>query len=470
MSNHPNIIIFLSDQHNPQILECEDDIVRTPSLDRLARAGVRLDNCYCGYPLCVPARSNFLTGQACHQLGIWGNQDPLSPNAPTFAHALSMEGYRTVLVGRMHFVGDDQKHGFQEHRVGDVTSGYIGVNRAEDRYQGYYGLPNSLENPGPGRSVDQEFDTAVAMDACQVLRDHEVSGDGRPLCMVVGFYSPHDPYRAYGRFRRMYEGMDDMPVDPTGENLHPFNHPSNRWGSVPEENVREARLCYRAKVSFMDELIGRVLERLEQTELGENALCVYTSDHGDMLGEHGLWAKGTFYDPSSRVPMIVSWRGHLPQGERRDTVVGLGDLAPTLVDLVDAKPLPRTEGRTFWPLLESGDGEGPGMALAENSGVNRGGPARMVRQGRWKLNVYSGHSPELFDMEADPHELHNLAGEPAHADTVADLTRMAYADGWEPHAIEEEIRRRGPNYAYIRRWAAEMKPTHPVQWALPAQL
>ncbi|MFW6045181.1 MAG: sulfatase-like hydrolase/transferase [Planctomycetota bacterium] len=468
MSEQPHIIVFLSDQHNPQILECEGDAVRTPALDRLARRGVRLENCYTGYPLCVPARSNFLTGQACHRLGIWGNDDPLSSNTPTFAHALSMEGYRTVLVGRMHFVGDDQKHGFQERLVGDVTSGYIGVNRAEDRYQGYYGLPNSLENPGPGRSVDQEFDTAVAMRACQVIRDHEVSGDSRPLCMVVGLYSPHDPYRAYGRFCRMYEG--DLPVDPTGENLHPFNR-AGRWGSeLPEENIREARRCYRAKVSFMDELIGRVLERLQQSSLGDNALCIYTSDHGDMIGEHGLWAKGTFYDPSARVPMIVSWPGRLPEGERRDTVVGLGDVAPTLVELTGGEPLPHTDGRSFWPLLERSNADVPGCAYSESCGRNNSGPARMVRKGRWKLNYYENYAPELFDVEADPHEMQNLAEQDQYAGTVDELTDLVFADGWDPETIREEMERRTDNYQYMRRWAKEMEPEHPVQWARPAQL
>lgn len=467
MSRKPHIILFFSDQHNPRILECEGDTVRTPALDRLARSGVRMDNCYSGHPLCVPARCNFLTGQPCHQLGVWGNNDPLAQNTPTFAHALSMEGYRTVLVGRMHFVGNDQKHGFQERLVGDVSSPYIGMNRAEDRYQGYFGLPASLENPGPGRSVDQEFDTTVAMRACQVIRDHEVRGDSRPLCMVMGFYSPHDPYRAYGSFCRMYEG--DLPFDPVGENLHPFNQSENRGQDLPEKNIREARRCYRAKVSFMDELIGRAMERLEQSSLKKNALCIYTSDHGDMLGEHGLWAKRAFYDPSARVPMIVSWPGHLPEGERRDRVVGLGDLAPTLVDLTGGEPLPLTENRSFWSLLERNNAEVQGFALSESEGQNQSGPSRMVRKGRWKFNYYENYVPELFDMEADPYEMQNLAAREEYADIVAELTDIVFADGWNPEEIREKIRRRRDNYQYIQRWAKKMKPEHPVQWAMAAQ-
>ena len=188
----PNILFFLTDQHSPRVAGCYGDkYVRTPTLDRLAREGVTFDACYCDNPLCVPSRMSLLTARHGHELGIWGNEDSLDSTVPTLAHGFGIAGYRTVLVGRMHFVGGDQHHGFHERAVGDVTSQYTAMNRSEHRFRGFYGCRESLENAGAGNSFDLAYDTTVAMEARRVVRDHEVSGDPRPLFLMVSFYSTH---------------------------------------------------------------------------------------------------------------------------------------------------------------------------------------------------------------------------------------------------------------------------------------
>ena len=470
-SDRPHIILFLSDQHSPYILGSGGDpYIQTPAMDRLADEGLTFTNCYTPFPLCTPARMSFLTGRRCHEIGVWDNDDSLDSNIPTFAHGLGLAGYRTVLAGRMHFVGGDQLHGFQERPIGDVTSPHLGINRSEDRFRGYFGAAQSLPNAGPGRTVDQEYDTAVAMQACDVIRRHEVSGDERPLCLVVGFYMPHDPYRCYREYYDMYIDSPDLPADRRGESLHPlFHRRRDRMADgLTEDHIRRARAAYRGRVTYLDLLIGRVLETLDESPLSENALRIYTSDHGEMLGEHGLWTKACFYEAAGRVPLLMGWPGRLPAGETRSAPVELNALAPSLVDVGGGPALPHTDGRTLWPLATGqDDGEGK-IALGEI--VIDGVPARTVRQGRWKFNHYVDHPDELFDLQADPHELVNRASDPDCADVRQRLEGHVFSDGWDPQRIVEARCARKADYAYVSRWGSVTYPASPWQWGLPAPL
>ncbi len=469
-----DILFFLTDQHSPRVAGCYGDpYVRTPTLDGMAREGVTFDACYCGNPLCVPSRMSMLTGRHGHRLGIWSNDDSLDSTVPTLAHGLGIAGYRTVLVGRMHFVGGDQHHGFEERLVGDVTSGYLGMNRSEHRFRGFYGLRESLEHAGEGNSFDQAYDTAVAMEAIRVIRDHEVSGDPRPLLLMVSFYSPHDPYVMPARALAPYLHLQDDPVDPLPEAPHPFTKrqiEGSDYARVTTLQRQRARAAYRAKTAFVDDLMGQVVQAWGESPLRQDSVTVYTSDHGDMQGEHGLWGKCSFYEASARVPLILMAPGFLHAGRRIAEPVSLVDLGPTLLDMAGAPPLPRADGVSFWSALTGQPGTWPGRAYSEQSAIGLGGPSRMVRRGTWKYVYYREHEPELYDLAEDPHEQWNQAAEPCHAEVRDELHALIFADGWNAEAVRAEVEKRHPDRAYLYQYARAREPKDPGQWGLAAQL
>lgn len=470
----PNILFFLTDQHSPRVAGCYGDkYVRTPTLDRLAREGVTFDACYCDNPLCVPSRMSLLTARHGHELGIWGNEDSLDSTVPTLAHGFGIAGYRTVLVGRMHFVGGDQHHGFHERAVGDVTSQYTAMNRSEHRFRGFYGCRESLENAGAGNSFDLAYDTTVAMEARRVVRDHEVSGDPRPLFLMVSFYSPHDPYVMPAKDLAPYLDVDDEPVDAAPEAPHPFTKAQIEGGdyaSVTADQRRRARAAYRAKTAFADGLMEQVITDWQDSPLSEDTITVYTSDHGDMQGEHGIWAKGSFYDASARVPLIIHAPERLPAGIRLSDPLGLVDLGATLLEAADAPPLPNASGRSFWSACRGQSNDWPGRVFSEQAALNRGGPCRMIRQGPWKYCWYAEHEPELYNLEDDPGEMSNRAEDPDCAEICTELKTRLFADGWDPEQIRNAVQARQPDRAYLYKFARALEPADPYQWGLPAQL
>ncbi len=471
MAKLPNMLFLMSDQHSPRVARCYGDpYVQTPTLDRFAAEGIVFDAAYCDNPLCVPSRMSMLTARHGHQLRIWTNDDSLDSGTPTLAHGLAIAGYRTVLVGRMHFVGGDQHHGFEEHRVGDVTSQYVAMNRAEHRFRGFYGQ-ESLKNSGVGNSYDLAYDTMVAMEACRVIRDHEVSGDPRPLFLMVSFYSPHDPYIMPADRLTPYLDCDDDPVDPEPEAPPSFTRErlrkSAQYAKLDRGTRQKARAAYRAKTQFVDELLGRVWEAWRESPFNDDTVTIYTSDHGDLQGEHGLWAKGSFYEASARVPLILHAPKRLGCGRRVPNPVGLIDLGPTLLDIAQAPPLPNAVGASFLPALNGDERAWPNAVFAEQGGTT---PSRMVRHEHLKYIHYLDHDDELYDLEQDPDEMQNLADSPEHAATCQRLRTVLSADGWHPEHVRAILDRRKPERQYLYKYARALEPVDPWQWGLAAQL
>lgn len=465
--SQPNILLFVSDQHRADFIEGEGDSqVSTSNLRRLADRGTVFERCLTTCPLCVPARMSLITGRSPHNLDSFSNASALHSQIPTFAHALGMAGYRTVLAGRMHFMGGDQFHGFDERLVGDVCGGHMGQNRAEYRFRGYYGQPPYIDGDGAGLSHDQYFDQAVAVEACRLIRDHEVAKDERPLLLVLGFYSPHDPYRVRDKFFRKYRGKGDLPEFYKGEGkLHTadrYLHELCGWDKLPEEAIREARSGYRGKTEFLDDLIGQVIECFEESPIGDNGVIAYTSDHGDMLGDHGIWGKSRFYEEAVRVPLIVAGPG-IETG-RIKQAVSLMDIAPTLADLAGAKPIPAVKGVSLVPSLRGED------APARQIFSELDGCKRMVVDGKWKYIYYHNESSCLFNLADDPGELNDLAGSSGLADLEAKLKEAIFADGWNVERNLKHIEEMKVNQQYIGKWAQKVEVKDPVQWGLPAEL
>lgn len=438
MNTRPNILLICSDQHNPAITGCYgNEVVDTPSIDRLARDGAIFDAAYCSQPICVPSRMSFMTGRYPHAIEVFSNGDVLDSRIPTFAHVATGADYRTVLAGRMHFVGPDQYHGYQEHIGSDYTA-YAFHTGKINKYEplpgllGNGGLPDPLVTVGAGKTCTQDLDKDTTVAALRWLDSYSRSGDRRPFMMTVGYFSPHCPYiveRAY--FEKYIDRVEPIVPDPDElATLHPYHRAYREKVSldeIPEENLRKATAAYYGLVDFLDDQIEQLLARLEELRLGEDTMVVYFSDHGEMLGEHGRWHKMTFYESSSRVPLIVS--GAAVGRERIAAPVSLLDVFPTVCDTVGVDPWVEIDGRS---LFSPHDPDRPILCEFHDDH----GSHRMIRRGRFKLSVYAGSDRrELFDIHDDPDEKENLSGLASYGSIERELHALASGGGWSGELV-----------------------------------
>jgi choline-sulfatase len=473
-ADRPNLLILMSDQHNPHVLGCRgDSVVRTPHLDALAASGVSFENTYCQAPICVPARMSFLTGQQPSRTRVWHNTDVLPSDIPTFAHALGAAGYETALVGRMHFEGVDQWHGFEKLLVGNITPAYAHIPHTLPKRLLVGAQGNSraaVELAGPGSTTYQAHDEQVAAATAKFLLERPRTG-GRPFCAVAGFVLPHSPYICSREDWNQYYDRVALPAVPPDyfEKLHPavtLWRKNRGIENLPPDTIRKARAAYYGLVTHFDRLVGVVISALRKSGLDRNTVVIYTSDHGDMAGENGMWWKSSFYEGSVTVPLIVSGPGILPSGARVREIVSLIDVCPTLLDLAGAKPLPGATGASLAPLLRGEQVSWANQAFSEFPPV-MGVPAmRMIRSGRWKLTHYENYRPQLFDLEADPHEYHDLGESLEHAAIRTELHERVLRD-WPVEEMKRLLAERAKDHAILNRWAATVKPPAPQQWQPP---
>ena len=473
MMNPPNILLIMSDQHSPHVLGCAgDDVVRTTALDQLAARGVRFAANHCANPLCVPSRMAFLTSRHSSDIRVWTNGYRLQSDIPTFVHHLVNAGYGTVLCGRMHFNGPDQRHGFEQRIIGDVSPqlGHIPIDTTGQTAAG-------VRVAGPGRTAYSRYDEDVTQAACRFLESSDRNPGDRPFFMTVGYVLPHCPFIAPKRLFDEYLEKIDVPQLPEGyrDSLHPFMRSWREHRQVDEltdEQVRIARASYYGLVTFMDEQIGKILSTLADTRFGENTLVVYTSDHGEMAGLHRMWWKSSFYQDSVGVPLIFSSPGQLAEGRTIPDVTSLLDLGPTLVDLAGGEPMPGVRGRSLKGFL-AGDGkvrDWRNTAFAELGGLRGDPPGRMIRRGKWKLNCYHGYErPQLFDLETDPDEWHDLADDSAYSGIRDELLAEVRA-GWSGETVLRTLATTRNDYRVLEEFAgnARISPeTAPDVWTAP---
>ncbi len=464
MTSRPNVLIFMSDQHNSSYLGCAGHpLVRTPNIDRLAAGGIRFASAYCASPLCGPSRMSFLTGLYPVHSGVYANAQPLPSDLPTFAHAFGAAGYHTALIGRMHLNGPDQHHGFEEKLGGDVTASTLGGGL----FPLTEGLPcgsqaESLRLSGPGDSAYHHYDDEVAALAAAWLVKQTPD---RPFMATVGFALPHNPFVCRPDDYAPYAGR--MPVPPAEpETLHPFlrRKQAQATAGMGADEFSRSLAAYAGSVTATDRRVGLVLAALERTGLAGNTIVVYTADHGEAAGEHGLWHKCTMLEGSVRVPLVI----HFPDGRAGGAVcnknVNLLDLGPTLLDLAGAGPLPDADGRSFRLLLEDPAAPWDNATFSEY-GTRWGNTAlmRMLRRDRWKYIYYGDGLPSLFDLEADPGENNDLAASPAHAGILAKLQAEAFAD-WSPAEVNRHLDLWNRRNAMIYKWFASRPRPAPTGW------
>ncbi len=445
--DRPNFLIIMTDEHNPYFSSpYGHPTVRTPNLDRLAASGATFEHGYCNSPLCVPSRASFMAGRYVHQVQVWDNAASFATDQITWAHRLNVAGYDTALCGKMHFVGPDQKHGFSQRLLDDIHGGGSVTGTLPDWRTGSFNSPPTnaqrlTEIPGPGDHEHQQYDDEVASRTIDFLSQPDRSE--RPFAICASIFTPHFPFIARDEYYyQYYPDNVDMPNHAYGElgELHPQNErmlTHFELRDIPDEQIRKARAAYYGMCTFADERIGAILDALEENGLAENTVVAYVADHGEQLGEKGLWYKCGFYDHSTRIPFMVRWPGLTEGGSRYTRVVSLLDLVSTMLDGAGADS-EFVEGTSLLPLLEGNEADGGGTAICDYYAHGSVGPGRSIRQGRYKLNYYHGESSELFDLEADPDEVHDLIDDPEHAATVASLTTAALAD-WDPGAIVDQV-------------------------------
>ncbi len=453
----PNILVIMVDQLNGTLFpDGPADWLHAPNLKKLAAKSLRFANAYTASPLCAPGRASYMSGQLPSTTRVYDNAAEFCSDIPTYAHHLRRAGYQTALSGKMHFVGPDQLHGFEERLTTDIYPADFGwtpdYRKPGERIDWWYHNMGSVTGAGVAEISNQmEYDDEVAYNAVRKIYDLSRGLDERPWSLTVSFTHPHDPYVARRKYWDLYEDCEhllpEVPAlayedhDPHAQRI--FD--ANDWRNfdITEEDIKRSRRAYFANISYLDDKIGEILHALETSR--QEAIVVFVSDHGDMLGERGLWFKMSFYEGSARVPMMIAAPGLQPQCIT--TPVSTIDLTPTYCDLAGVsmeEVMPWTEGQSLIPLAK-------GIAREESVAMEYAAeasyaPLVALRKGRYKYTRCNLDPEQLFDLDADPHEMTNLADDPAHADALAEF-RAEADQRWDLDRFDADVRQ-----SQARRW------------------
>lgn len=462
MTGRPNILVIMVDQLNGTLFpDGPADFLHAPHLKALAQRSARFANNYTASPLCAPGRAAFMSGMLPSRTGVYDNAAEFASSIPTFAHHLRLAGYQTCLSGKMHFVGPDQLHGFEERLTTDVYPADFGwtpdYRKPGERIDWWYHNLGSVTGAGVAETTNQlEYDDEVAHHAVQKLYQlSRTSQDEarRPWCLTVSFTHPHDPYVARRKYWDLYEDCERLEPevgfipydrqDPHSQRLYKASDYDSF--DIQPEDVRRSRRGYFANISYLDDKVGELLDTLERTRMLDDTVILFCSDHGDMLGERGLWFKMSFFEGSARVPLMIAGGGIL--AGRHDSPVSNLDILPTLCDLagVDLSAVaPWADGQSLLPLTRGEPRAEP--VLMEYAAEGSYAPLVAIREGRWKFVHCELDPPQLFDLEADPRELTNLAADPAHQATVKRFMETVRAR-WDLARFDAEVRE-----SQARRW------------------
>lgn len=479
----PNILFIQVDQLTAASLKAYgNNFCHAPNLDRLAEEGIVFEDAYCNFPLCSPSRASMATGQLCSKIGAYDNAAELAATIPTYAHYLRAAGYQTSLSGKMHFIGPDQHHGFEKRLTPDLyPADFSWAPNWGDEGERDTNDTRSVTISGIcERSKQIDFDNLVTYNAIQHLFDMARSSDVRPFFMQVSYTHPHEPYLCRKEYWDLYDDanipLPNVPALPETEHdahsvrlLSDFGMLNVRFS---REDIQRARRAYYGSISYIDEMIGTLLDTLESTGQAENTAIIFTSDHGEMLGERGMWFKKHFYEPSLRVPLLMKIPGTRPK--RVATLASLVDLLPTFMGIANGSgwtsDVEELEGDDLTAFLN--DEQPDRSVFAEYLAEATTAPIFMIRRGPYKYISSENDPALLFDVVSDPHEQNNLAKDPSHAKRVAQF-ESEVAQKWNHRALSDSIRlsqrqRRLILQSYDEspkpRWNHDEEPTSDVVW------
>lgn len=422
----------MSDEHSRRVLGCYGHpMIRTPNLDTLAARGVRFTNAYCNSPICVPSRASFSTGRYVHDIRFWDNGTPYDGSIPTWGHRLREAGHAAVSIGKLHFRSAEDDNGFSEEiiplHVVEGVGDLAGMIR-EDMPPRRAGLLMA-EEAGRGDSDYQRYDDAITEAAISWLKD-KARKQTKPFVLFVSLVCPHFPLIARPEYYDLYPeddvplpflyAKDERPVHPFFEKMNETIIYDQAFDSV---RVRRAITAYFGMVTFLDQNIGRILNAIGESGVADNTRVIYTSDHGDNLGNRGLWGKSNMYEDAAGIPMIMAGPD-IPQGIVCHEPVSLVDSFPTILAGAGLERHPDDKGLPGRNLLDVARGQDvPRTAMSEYHAVGSPTGAFMIRKGDFKYVHYVGMPPQLFDLATDPLERHDLGRDPGYKGLVADFER-----------------------------------------------
>ncbi|MEM7742269.1 MAG: sulfatase-like hydrolase/transferase [Pseudomonadota bacterium] len=450
MTTEPlNVLIMIADEMRRDVPGCLGGDARTmPALDALAATGTVFTNAYTPSPICIPARAAIATGRYVYDTGVWDSATGYAGQPRSWMHALGVAGQPVTSFGKLHFLDAEANTGFakQVHPMHIVDG--VGWPPALLRGEGTYDQTSEFaEDVGYGRSPYMTYDCATTEAACAFLADP--ARHTAPWGAFVSWACPHYPLVAPEAYRDLFDpgeipppiayAPEARPTHPELLNLAGF-YDYDRFFTLGR--VAEARAAYLALCRFVDDQIARVMAALEASGLARNTLVIFTSDHGEMLGDHGIWTKQVMYEGSAGVPLIAAGPD-VPAG-RRTTPASLIDLGPTALAAAGLAPDPNLPGEDLRALASAPDDPGRSAFSEYHDGGSSTGTF-MVRWDNWKYVHYVGMRPQLFDLSDDPHELSDLAGDPCRAVTLreglAKLRAICDPDAVSAEAFADQRRR-----------------------------
>jgi choline-sulfatase len=469
-----NLLFIFSDEHTREITGCYGhDMIRTPNIDALAQRGTLFENAYTNCPICVPARASLATGRYVHELRLWDNGFPYHGEPRSWGHRLIQAGHHVDAIGKLHYRSAEDDTGWTREidtlHVVDGIGDVAGCIRTAMQERAT--VKDLARGAGRGDSTYIRYDTSSAAHALRWLREEAPKHQDRPWVLFVGFVLPHFPLVAPPEYYDMYPevppprmyAQDERPTHPVIQEIARVQAYDRYFDT---DTVKVARTAYFGMVSYLDHCVGQLVDTLQATGLDDSTRVLYTSDHGDNIGHRGLWGKSNMYQESASIPMILAG-ADVPAGARVSVPVSLVDVYPTVVE--GAGLTLTDEERETLPghsLLGMAAGESPERTvLSEYHAVGACTGFFMIRHGRWKYVHYVGYPPQLFDLDADPQERSDRAGDPDCAEVLvqceARLRQVVDPDAASDQAFADQaaqVERHGGREAVLSRGAFGYTP------------
>jgi choline-sulfatase len=434
-----NLIFFLSDNHAGHLMGASGHLmVQTPTLDAFAATGVRFSNAFCVSPLCCPSRASIATGQYPHQTGYWDNAIVYDGRVPSWHHRIREQGHDVTAIGKLHFRSSRDDNGFTDEidamhiyeEKGSLITSLRASKEGVPRRRSHRAL---YENSGPGEADYQIYDRRITGQAIEWLERHASgTGDGKPWALLVSYPSPHPPFRVPERFWDLYP-LDQVPLPVQWRADERPKHPAveylawmNRFeGEYDEEFVRRVVAGYYALITHTDEQIGLVVQAAEKLGLTNNTRFMYTSDHGEAAGHHGIYGKANHYEHSIGVPLLMTGPG-IPKNHIVQQETSHIDLFPTIVEAVGAqldKADENLPGQSLWNAIQGDEAQNSIFTEFHAQGSRNAGFS--LRDGDHKLIYHVDMPSQLFDVVNDPREEHDLLlDNPSHPVAAALETKL----------------------------------------------